>query len=150
MSSLFRPTRRVFLYFFFIELDLIISLVMEILSRRLHPRPFTSLPPPSYVNVAYHLVYYPHFVNSLSVRDPACICFLFYNSSNYRPRLITLLVPLQISIFSFIDSIFTFLKVDVSPLCLPVAAVSLYLLCILTLSPYCFRLMLFLQLWRLH
>ena len=48
-------------------------------SRRLRPRAFTSLPPQPYVNVAFHLVYYPHHVNSSSVRDPACICSLFYN-----------------------------------------------------------------------
>jgi hypothetical protein len=48
-------------------------------SRRLRPRTFASLPPSSYVNVAYHLVYYPHPVKSSSVRDPACICSLLHN-----------------------------------------------------------------------
>ena len=43
---------------------------MEVLSRRLRPRLFTSLPPPSYVNRSYP-------VKSLLIRDPACVCSLF-------------------------------------------------------------------------
>ena len=48
-------------------------------SRRLRPRPFTSLPPSSYANVTYHLVYYPCSVKPSSVRDPSCVCSLFCN-----------------------------------------------------------------------
>ena len=43
---------------------------MEVLSRRLRPRLFTPLPPPSYVIRSY-------LVKTLLIRDPACICSLF-------------------------------------------------------------------------
>lgn len=43
---------------------------MEVLSRRLRPRLFTSLPPSSYV-------VRPYLVKTLLIRDPACICSLF-------------------------------------------------------------------------
>ena len=48
-------------------------------SRRLRPRPFTSLLPSSYVKLTYHLAYYPHPVKSSSVRDPSCVCSLSCN-----------------------------------------------------------------------
>ena len=49
------------------------------LSRRLRPRPSTSLLPSSYAKVTYHLAYYPHPLKSSSVRDPSCVCPLSCN-----------------------------------------------------------------------
>ena len=51
---------------------------LSLASRRVRPRTFPSFPPSSYVNVAFHLVYYPHHVKASSIRDPTCLCALFH------------------------------------------------------------------------
>ena len=47
---------------------------MGVLFRRLRPRFFTSLSPPSYISRSYP-------VKSLLIRDPACICSMFCDLS---------------------------------------------------------------------